>query len=128
MLFFIEKHADTLIEQTKTKPQETLEFKMEKQMGAFSFLPSINLVEEDKWKMGVMSFEATNSVFKRTDGNRSFSTTTPGYWSSRGGAETNYKIQKLLELRSQNDHELHVQEVRKSGKSTILRTWLLEWN
>ena len=75
-----------------------------------------------------MSFEATNSVFKITDENRSFSTTTPGYWSSRGGAETNYKIQKLLEYISQNDHELHVQEVRKSGNSTILRTWLLEWN
>ena len=28
MLLSIRKHTDTLIEQTKTKPQETLEFKM----------------------------------------------------------------------------------------------------
>ena len=31
----IKKHTDTLIEQTKTKPQETLEFKMNKQMQTF---------------------------------------------------------------------------------------------
>ena len=29
------KRTDTLIEQTKTKPQETLEFKMNKQMQTF---------------------------------------------------------------------------------------------
>ena len=34
------QNADTLIEQTKTKPPETLEFKMNKQMGTFSFKPS----------------------------------------------------------------------------------------
>ena len=28
LLLLIEEHTDTLIEQTKTKPQETLEFKM----------------------------------------------------------------------------------------------------
>ena len=28
MLLLFKKHTDTLIEQTKTKPQETLEFKM----------------------------------------------------------------------------------------------------
>ena len=31
LLFLIKKHTDTLIEQTKTKPQETLEFRMSKQ-------------------------------------------------------------------------------------------------
>ena len=35
LLFLIKKHTDTLIEQTKTKPQETLEFKMNKQMQIF---------------------------------------------------------------------------------------------
>ena len=33
--FLTKKHTDTLIEQTKTKPQETLEFKMSKQMQIF---------------------------------------------------------------------------------------------
>ena len=30
LLLFIEKHRETLTEQAKTKPQETLEFKMKK--------------------------------------------------------------------------------------------------
>ena len=36
------------MEQTKTKPQETLKFKMNKQMQIFSFNPPVNLVEEAK--------------------------------------------------------------------------------
>ena len=44
MLLLIKKHTDTLIEQTRTKPQETLEFKMDKQIQTFSFNPPINLV------------------------------------------------------------------------------------
>ena len=48
LLLLIKKHTDTLIEQTKTKPQETLEFIMNKQMQNCSFSPPMNLVEEDK--------------------------------------------------------------------------------
>ena len=48
LLLLVKKHTDTLFQQTKTKPQETLEFKMNKQMQIFSFLPPINLVEEGK--------------------------------------------------------------------------------
>ena len=48
LLLLFEKHTDTLIEQTKTKPQETLEFKMNKQMQIFSFNPPNNLVEAGK--------------------------------------------------------------------------------
>ena len=32
LLLLIKQHTDTLVEQTKIKPQETLEFKMNKQM------------------------------------------------------------------------------------------------
>ena len=35
LLLLLKKHIDTIIEQTKTKPQETLEFKMNKQMQNF---------------------------------------------------------------------------------------------
>ena len=56
LLFLIEKHTDTLIQQAKTKPQEKLEFKMDKQMQTFSFSPPINLVEEGKWLPAVGSF------------------------------------------------------------------------
>ena len=32
LLLLFEKHTDTLLEQTKRKPQESLEFKLNKQM------------------------------------------------------------------------------------------------
>ena len=35
LLLLIKKHTDTIIQQTKTKPQETLEFKMNKQRQIF---------------------------------------------------------------------------------------------
>ena len=69
LLLLIKKHTDTLIEQTKTKPQETLEFKMNKQTQKFSFNPPINLIEEGKWLLGVTSLECTNSVFNITNEN-----------------------------------------------------------
>ena len=62
------------------------------------------------------SFEASNSVFNLTNENNSFSITTPGHWSSRGGAETINKLQKLLKLRSENDIKVHVKEVERRGK------------
>ena len=88
---------------------------MNKQMENFSFIPPINLIEEGKWLPAVTSFEATDSVFNITDENNGFSISTPGYWSSKGGALTIYKLQKLFELRSQNDFEMHVEQARKRG-------------
>ena len=35
LLLLIKKHTDTLKEQTRTRPQETLEYKMNKQMQIF---------------------------------------------------------------------------------------------
>ena len=104
-----------MIEQTKTKPEETLEFQLNKQMETFSFNPPINLSEQGKWLLAVTFFEATNSVLLKTNENNSFSITTPGHWSSRGGAETNIELRELLGLRARNDIELHVEEVRKRG-------------
>ena len=60
-LLVIKKHTETLIEQTKRKRQETLEFKLIKQMETILFNPPINLVEERKWLSAVTCFEATNS-------------------------------------------------------------------
>ena len=57
ILLLNKKHSDTLIEQTKTRPQETLENKMNKQMQTFSFIPPINLVEEGKGLLAVTSNE-----------------------------------------------------------------------
>ena len=111
LLLLIKKHTDTLIEQTKTKPQETLEFKMNKQTQMFTFNPSINLVE-DKWLLAVSSFECTNSLFNITDENNSFSIIIPAHWETEFAEKIINEVNRLLELRSL---ELHVNEVRKRG-------------
>ena len=112
LLLLIKKHTDTLIEQTKTRPQETLEFKMNKQMQTFSFNPPINLIEEDKWLLAVSSFECTNSVFNITDDNNSFSIIITGHYETEFAEKIIDELNKLLELRTL---ELHVNEVRKRG-------------
>ena len=100
LLLLIKKHTDTLIEQTKTKPQETLEFRMSKQTQTFSFNPPINLVEEGKWLLGVTSFECTNSVFNITNENNSFSIIIPGHYQNKSDEKTINDLNKLLELKS----------------------------
>ena len=62
LLLSIKKHTDTLIQQTKTRPQETLENKMNKQMQTFSFNPPINLLEKAKWLLAV-SFLSVQVLF-----------------------------------------------------------------
>ena len=112
LLLLIKKHTDTLIEQTRTKPQETLEFKMNKQTQTFSFNPPINLIEEGKWLMAVSLFDCTNSVYNITNENNSFSIIIPGHYESEFAEEIIDELDKLLDLTSP---ESHVAEVRKRG-------------
>ena len=112
LLLLIKKHTDTLIEQTKTKPQEALEFKMNKQMQTFSFNPPINLVEEGKWLLAVSSLDCTNTVFDITNENNSFSINIPGQHQNKSDEETIAYLNKLLELKSL---ESHVEVVRIKG-------------
>ena len=115
LLLLIKKHTDTLIEQTKTKPQETLEFKMNNQMQTFSFNPPLNLFEEGNWLLAVSSFECTNSVFNITNENNSLSIIIPGHYQNESDEKTIDELNKLLELRSENGIELHLEQVRKKG-------------
>ena len=112
LLLLIKKHTDALIENTRTRPQETLEFKMNEQMQTFSFNPPLNLVEEGKWLIAVSSFECTNSVFNITNENNSFSIIIPGHYETEFAEKTIEDLNNLLELKSL---ELHVNEVRKRG-------------
>ena len=112
LLLLTKKHTDTLIQQTRTKPQEFLEFKMIKPVQTFSFNPPINLVEEGKWLMAVSLFDCTNSVYNITNENNSFSIIIPGHYETEFAEKTIDKLNKLLELKS---IELHVAEARKRG-------------
>ena len=80
LLLLIKKLTDTLIQQTKTRPQETLEIKMNKQMETFSFSPTLNPIEAGKWLLEVTSLECTNFVFNVTNDNNSFSIIIPGHY------------------------------------------------
>ena len=112
LLLLMRKHTDILIEQRRTRPQGTLEFKMNKQMQTFSFSPPINLIEEGNCLLAVSSFECRDSVFRITNENKLFLITIPGHWDSKPTEKSVDDITKLLDLRSL---ELHVKEVRKRG-------------
>ena len=71
------------------------------------------MVEEGKWLLAVSSFECTNSVFNITNENNSFSIIIPGHWETESAEKTIDELNKLLELRSQNGIELHVEQVKK---------------
>ena len=61
------KSNQEIVENTPSKPQETLEFKMTKQKEFFSFDVPLNL--EEKWMMGVTSLEVYNTVYNITEKN-----------------------------------------------------------
>ena len=56
----IAKSNQEIVENTHSKPQETLEFKMNKQKESFSFDILLDLPE--KWMMRVTSLEVYNTV------------------------------------------------------------------
>ena len=65
--------------------------------------------------MGLISFEATKSVFYITDGYNSLSITIPGHWNSESVERTIDELNKLIELRFEKDIDLHVEQIRKKG-------------
>ena len=101
-----------MIEQTKTCPQETLEFKMNKQTENFSLSPPKKIIEEGKWLLTLPCFETMNFVFIITHKNNSFSITVSNDWQTKSDEKSFDELNKLLEIRSL---ELHVKEVRKRG-------------
>ena len=70
LLLSITKNYDTIIEQTHTKPQETLEFKMTKPRETFHFKPPIQT--EGDWMIGLVDLEVYNSIFNITEENNNF--------------------------------------------------------
>ena len=66
-------------------------------------------------------FEATISVFNITDEHNKFSITIPGHWNSKPAEKTIGELKKVLELRSENDIQLHTKQVSKKGLSLLKR-------
>ena len=70
LLLSITKNCETLIEQTHTKSQETLEFKMIKPRETFHFKPPIQV--KGDWMIGLMDLEVYNSIYIITEENNKF--------------------------------------------------------
>ena len=70
LLLSITKNCETLIEQTHTKSQETLEFKMIKPRETFHFKPPIQV--EGDWMIGLTDLEVYNSIYNITEENNKF--------------------------------------------------------
>ena len=110
------KNCQNAFDQTKTKPQVTLEFTMDKQMQTFSFNPPIKLSEPIKCLLSLSSFETTNYVFNITDENNSSSFRIPVHRNSKSAEKTIDDLNKYFLLTSETDIELRVGEVRKRGQ------------
>ena len=70
LLLSVTKNCETLVEQTHTKPQETLEFKMIKPRETFHFKPQIQI--QGDCMVGLTNLEVYNSIFKITEENNKF--------------------------------------------------------
>ena len=70
LLLSITKNCETLIEQTHTKPEETLEFKMTKPREIFHFTTPVEIKED--WMLGLVDLEVYKSIFNITDENNKF--------------------------------------------------------
>ena len=64
------RNCETLIQQTHTKPQETLEFKMIKRTETFNFNPPIQI--NGNRMIGLTDLEVYSSIFNVTEENEKF--------------------------------------------------------
>ena len=70
LLLSITKNCETLIKNTHRKPEETLEFKMNKPRETFHFSSPIQI--KGDWMIGLTSLEVYNSIFNITEENNKF--------------------------------------------------------
>ena len=66
------ENCKMLINQTHTRAQETLEFKLTKSRETFSIEPLVNLGVDSNWMIGSTSLELYNCIFNITEYNNKF--------------------------------------------------------
>ena len=71
-LLSITQNCGTVIHQTKTKPQETLEFQLNQPRETFSFTPYNFLGFDSDWMIGLTILETYNFIFNVTEENNKF--------------------------------------------------------
>ena len=124
--------TDLLINQTKTWPQGTIQFKLTKQMDASYIIVQLERLAnysslgdsevdtsniEVEWMIGVTDSEVGISVFVIIDLNNRFASDTPAYWENR---EIIRKLDELLEHIKVKEIKSHVGEVHRRGIELVI--------
>ena len=112
LLLSIAKSNLDIVENTLSKPQETLEFKMNKQKESFSFDIPLDLPEQ--WMMGVTSLEVYNTVYNITEKNNKIKLFKTDKMLKEYKVATEFmsKIKKLYET-SGNKGISNIEEMKK---------------
>ena len=95
LLLSITKNCETLIEQTHTKPQETLEFKMTKPKETFHFKSPLSI--EGSWIIGLTDLEVYNSIFNTTEEDNKFEIYRDTC-NKFGFLELKYELEEILNI------------------------------
>ena len=111
MLSFAKSNQE-IVENTHSKPQETLEFKMNKQKESFSFDIPLELPEQ--WMMGVPSLEVYNTVYNITEKNNKIKLFQTDKMLKEYKVATEFmsKVQKVYE-NSGNKGISNIEEIKK---------------
>ena len=96
LILSITKNCETPIEQTHTKPEETLEFKMIKPRGTFHFKPPIQV--KGDWMIGLTYLQIHNSTLNITEEKNKLQLFTDPLDSEFSFTEMKDKIAELLDL------------------------------
>ena len=127
LLLSIAKSNQESVENTHSKPQETLEFRMNKQKESFSFDIPLELPEQ--WKMGVTSLEVYNTVYNITEKNNKIKLfeTDKKLKEYKVATEFMSKIKKLYET-SGNKGISNIEEIKKLIKDDNFKKVTLSEN
>ena len=111
LLLSIAKSNQEIVENTLSKPQETSEFKMNKQKESFSFDIPLDLPEQ--WMMGVTSLEVYNTVDNITEKNNKikFFETEEMLKEYKSATEFITKIKNLYETSNKGISD--IEEIKK---------------
>ena len=112
LLLSIAKSNQEIVENTLSKPQETLEFKMNKQKESFSFDISLDFPEQ--WMMGVTSLEVYNTIYNITEKNNKIKlfTTEQNLKEYKFATEFIPKIKNLYETSGEEEIKKLINDVK----------------
>ena len=106
LLLSITKKCETLIKQTHTNSQETLELKLTQPRKLFSIEPSINFGLDSKWMIGLTILEVYSSIFHITEENTKSELYSDTFVDEVSYAQLKYGVADLVGLSDISSEDL----------------------